>query len=79
MLLTHFNKEIFINTLKTKHMVTYLSTTFALMMILAIHGIIQGNLKPEFFVYAFVVSLAFAMWNIIDHKCRKTLKRKTFD
>ncbi|MFC6052145.1 hypothetical protein A6M14_05085 [Acinetobacter sp. Ac_877] len=79
MLSTHFNKEIFINTLKTKHMVTYLSTTFALMMILAIHGIIQGNLKPEFFVYAFVVSLAFAMWNIIDHKCRKTLKRKTFD
>ncbi|WP_163124349.1 hypothetical protein [Acinetobacter portensis] len=79
MLSTHFNKEIFINTLKTKHMVTYLSTTFALMMILAIHGVIQGNLKPEFFVYAFVVSLAFAMWNIIDHKCRKTLKRKTFD
>lgn len=79
MLSTHFNKEIFINTLKTKHMVTYLSTTFALMMILAIHGVIQGNLKPEFFVYAFVVSLAFAMWNVIDHKCRKTLKRKTFD
>lgn len=73
------NKAVFINMLKTKHMVTYLSTTFALMMILALHGMIQGNLKPEFFVYAFVVSLAFAMWNLADHKCRKTLKSQTSD
>ena len=79
MVSSFFNKAVFINTLKTKHMVTYLSTTFALMMILALHGIIQGNLKPEFFVYAFVVSLAFAMWNLVDHKCRKTVKIRTTD
>jgi hypothetical protein len=79
MLSTHFTKEVFINSLKTKHMITYLSTTFALMVILAIHGVIQGNLKPEFFLYAFVASLAFAIWNVVDHKCRKVQKAKNYD
>lgn len=79
MLSTHFNKQVFIATLKTKHMVTYLSTTFALMVILALHGLIQGNLKPEFFLYAFIVSLAFALWNVIDHKCRKNQKSQSLD
>ena len=76
MLSMHFSKETFMNTMKTKHMITYLSTTIALMVILAIHGVIQGNLKSEFFLYAFVASLAFAMWNLIDHKCRKLQKSR---
>ncbi|WOE31877.1 MULTISPECIES: hypothetical protein [unclassified Acinetobacter] len=79
MLSTHFNKQVFIDALKTKHMVTYFSTTFALMVILAFHGLIQGNLRPEFFLYAFIVSLAFALWNIIDHKQRKSLKSQMVD
>lgn len=79
MLSAHFNKETFTNTLKTKHMVTYLSTTLALMVILVIHGLIQSNLRIEYFVYAFIASLAFAVWNVIDHKCRKTLKNQTVD
>ena len=74
MLSMHFSKETLMNTMKTKHMITYLSTTIALMVILAIHGVIQGNLKFEFFLYAFVTSLAFAIWNLIDHKCRKLQK-----
>jgi hypothetical protein len=79
MLSTHFNKQVFINTLKTKHVTTYLSTTIALMVILALHGMLQGNLKPEFFLYAFVVSIAFALWNLIDHKCRKFQKAQNID
>ena len=76
---THFNKEVFINTLKTKHFMTYISTTFALMVILALHGAIQGNLKPQYFLYAFIASLAFAIWDIADHKCRKVQKAKITD
>lgn len=71
MLSLHFNKEIFINALKAnKNMVTYLSTTSALLMTLIIHGLIQGNLKPEFFIYAFIVSLAFYVWAVVDQKYR---------
>lgn len=71
MLSLHFNKEIFINALKAnKNMVTYLSTTAALLVTLVIHGLIQGNLKPEFFIYAFIVSVAFYVWAIVDQKYR---------
>ena len=44
-----------------------------------IYGFIQGNLKPELFVYAFVMSIAFAIWNLVDHQCRKTEKYKALD
>lgn len=71
MLSLHFNKEIFINALKAnKNMVTYLSTTAALLVTLIIHGLIQDNLKPEFFIYAFIVSVAFYVWAIVDQKYR---------
>ena len=72
MLSLHFNKQVFIDSLKTnKKLVTYLSTTIGLMVILMIHSLIQGNLKPEFFVYALFVSAAFYLWDIVDHKFRK--------
>ncbi|RKG41020.1 hypothetical protein [Acinetobacter rongchengensis] len=75
MLPIHFNKQVFINSLKTnKKMVTYLSTTLALLATLFIHGLIQGNLKPEFFAYALVVSAAFYVWDVVDHKSRKLAK-----
>ena len=72
MLLLHFNKEIFINALKAnKNMVTYMSTTVALLVTLIIHGLIQGNLKPEYFLYAFIVSIAFYIWAVVDQKYRQ--------
>ena len=73
MLSLHFNKQVFINSLKTnKKLVTYLSTTFAIMLMILLHGLIQDNLKAEFFAYAMVVSAAFYVWDIIDHKQRKS-------
>ncbi|OTG93340.1 hypothetical protein [Acinetobacter sp. ANC 3832] len=75
MLSLHFNKH-FINSLKSNtKLVTYLSTTIALMLILLFHGLIQGNLKPEFFAYALFVSAAFYIWDLVDHKTRKLRKR----
>jgi hypothetical protein len=72
MLSLHFNKEIFINALKAnKNMVTYMSTTVALLVTLIIHGLIQGNLKPEYFLYAFIVSIAFYIWAVVDQKYRQ--------
>lgn len=72
MLSIHFNKEVFINALKAnKNMVTYLSTTAALLVTLIIHGLIQGNLKPEYFLYAFIVSVAFYIWALVDQKYRQ--------
>ena len=71
MLSLHFNKQVFINALKAnKNMVTYLSTTIALMVIMIMHGLIQGNLKPEFFMYAFIASFAFYIWAVVDQKYR---------
>ncbi|QPF39154.1 hypothetical protein H0S58_06695 [Acinetobacter sp. TTH0-4] len=71
MLSLHFNKQVFINALKAnKNMVTYLSTTIGLMVILIMHGLIQGNLKPEFFMYAFIASIAFYIWAVVDQKYR---------
>ena len=71
MLSLHFNKQVFINALKAnKNMVTYLSTTGGLMVILIMHGLIQGNLKPEFFMYAFIASIAFYIWAVVDQKYR---------
>ena len=72
MLSLHFNKEIFIKALKAnKNMVTYMSTTVALLVTLIIHGLIQGNLKPEYFLYAFIVSIAFYIWAVVDQKYRQ--------
>lgn len=72
MLSLHFNKQVFINALKAnKNMVTYLSTTIALMVIMIMHGLIQGNLKAEYFAYAIVVSFAFYLWAVVDQKSRK--------
>ena len=77
MLSLHFNKEVFINALKAnKNMVTYLSTTVALMLTLIMHGLIQGNLKPEFFMYAFIVSIAFYIWAVADQKYRQQKQNK---
>lgn len=78
MLSLHFNKEIFINALKAnKNMVTYLSTTVALLVTLIIHGLIQGNLKPEYFMYAFIVSVAFYIWAVVDQKYRQQKHSKS--
>ena len=75
MLSLHFNKQVFINSLKANtKLVTYISTTLALFVTLFMHGLIQGNLKPEFFAYAIVVSLAFYVWDLVDHKSRKLAK-----
>ena len=75
MLSLHFNKQVFINALKTnKSLIIYLSTTFGLMLMILIHGLIQSNLKPEFFLYAVLVSFAFYAWDVVDHKHRKQQK-----
>jgi hypothetical protein len=50
--------------------VTYLSTTIALMLIVIVHCLIQGNLKLEYFGYALLVSAAFFLWAVIDQKYR---------
>ena len=71
MLSLHFNKQVFINTLKANNnAVVFLSTTIALMLTLLLQGTIQGNLKPEFFAYALIVSAAFDAWAFIDLKFR---------
>ncbi|MDQ8954053.1 hypothetical protein RFH42_13955 [Acinetobacter rudis] len=68
---THFNKQVFINSLKTnQNMMTFLSTTIGLIVTMFIHGLIQGQLKPVYFIYAIVVSLAFVLWAIIDQRFR---------
>lgn len=71
MLSTHFNTQVFINTLKANHnLVIYLSTTFALLLTLLLQGMIKGNLKPEYFVYALGLSMVFCIWAIADQKLR---------
>lgn len=71
MLSIHFNKQVFINALKANtNFLTYFSTTVALMLTLLLQCSIQGNLKGEFFLYAVIVSLAFWVWAIVDHKFR---------
>ena len=67
----HFNKQVFIDTLKTNDSIVYAITTFALMATLLLQGAIKGNLKPEYFAYALIVSLAFCTWGIIDRKFRQ--------
>lgn len=72
LLLQHFNKQVFINSLKSnQNLFTYFSTTIALMLTLVIHGLIQGDLKPIYFAYAIVVSVAFYLWAVVDHMYRK--------
>ena len=43
------------------------------------HGLIQGNLQPEFFGYALIVTAAFYIWDIIDHSQRKQRRIDTSD
>lgn len=66
------NKLIINNAVKhNPQFLTYCFTTLALMLTLTFQGAITGNLKPAYFFYALVVSLAFAVWAVIDHKFRK--------
>ncbi|MBP2997576.1 hypothetical protein OPU37_00970, partial [Acinetobacter baumannii] len=51
-------------------------TTLALMLTLLFQGMIKGNLKPEYFMYAMVVSFVFCVWAFVDHKMRKLAKRR---
>ncbi|TCM67011.1 hypothetical protein EC844_11052 [Acinetobacter calcoaceticus] len=72
MLSIHFDKQVFMNSLKAnKNLVTYLSTTVALMLTLILHGLIQGDLKLQYFAYAIVVSAAFYVWAVIDSRYRR--------
>jgi hypothetical protein len=71
MLSLHFNKQVFINTLRANNnAVVFLSTMFALMLTLVVQGTIQGNLKPEFFAYALAATFAFYVWAFFDSKYR---------
>ena len=72
MLSLHFNKQVFIDALKANdtNLVTFICTTFALMLPLTVHCLIQGNLKLEYFGYALIVSAAFFLWAAIDQKYR---------
>ncbi|WP_179999508.1 hypothetical protein [Acinetobacter sp. YH12239] len=71
MLSLHFNKQVFINTLKANNnAVVFLSTMFALMLTLVLQGTIQGTLKLEYFAYALAATLAFYVWAFIDTKYR---------
>lgn len=74
----HFNKQVFISTLKANNnTVVFLSTTIALMLTLLLQGTIQGNLKPEFFIYALIVSFVFYAWAFVDYKYRSEHTAKT--
>lgn len=71
MLSLHFNKQFFIDALKAdSNAVTFVCTTVALMLTLFVQGLIQGNLKAEYFGYALIVSCAFYLWAVIDQKYR---------
>ena len=71
MLSVHFKKQVFIDALKANsNLVVFLSTTFARMLTLIVHCVIQGNLKPEYLAYALIVSAAFYLWVVIDQKYR---------
>lgn len=71
MLSVHFKKQVFIDALKANsNLVVFLSTTFALMLTLIVHCVIQGNLKAEYLAYALIVSAAFYLWVVIDQKYR---------
>lgn len=67
----HFNKQVFISTLKTSNLIVYAVTPVALMLTLIFQGMIKGNLKPEYFGYALIVSVAFCVWAYVDHKFRQ--------
>lgn len=72
MIQTHLIKKDFLHSLKSnQNFVMYLSTTIALMLILALHSLIQGQIKLVYFAYAMVVSAAFYSWALIDNKFRK--------
>ncbi len=71
MLSLHFNKQVFINTLKANDSIVYAITPLALMATLLFQGTIKGNLKPEYFAYALIVSVAFCTWGLVDRKFRQ--------
>ena len=80
MLSIHFNKQFFINSLKTNSkLVIYISTTLAIFLMILMHGLIQGNLQPEFFGYALIVTAVFYIWDIIDHSQRKQRRIRPSD
>ncbi len=71
------NKRSFAKVFKNdKNFLNYVVTTVALMLTLLFHGVINGNLKLEHFLYALIVSALFSIWALIDHKCRKYFKYK---
>lgn len=71
MLSAHFNKQFLTEALKTNaNLVTFLSTTVALILTLIVQGLIQGNLKAEYFAYALIVSFAFFVWCVVEQKYR---------
>ena len=71
MLSVHFKKQVFIDALKANtNLVTFFSTTVALILTLVVHCFIQGNLKFEYVGYALIVSAAFFLWAVIDQKYR---------
>lgn len=76
MLSLHFNKQVFINTLKANDSIVYAITPLALMATLLFQGTIKGNLKPEYFAYALIVSVAFCTWGIVDRKFRQMSARR---
>ena len=71
MLPLHFNKQVFIDALKANDSTVYAITTIALLATVLFQGTINGNLKPEYFVYGLIVSIAFCMWGLIDRKFRQ--------
>ena len=72
MLSTYFTKQTFMNACKNNSdFVVFLSSTVALMLMIVLHGLIQSNLQPAYFMYAILVSGIFYIWTIIDQKYRK--------
>ena len=71
MLSLHFNKQALMNNLKSNDMMVYAITTLALLMTLLLQGAIKGHLKPEYFAYALIVSVAFCAWAVVDRKFRQ--------
>ncbi|MFM6957357.1 MAG: hypothetical protein ACKOXD_02055, partial [Acinetobacter sp.] len=74
MLSLHFNKQVFIDALKANNtnLVTFICTTFALMLTLTVHCLIQGNLKLEYFGYASLIRLYLRLWcSNADHTPRR--------
>ena len=60
MLSIHFNKQVFINSLKTNSkLVIYLSTTLAIFLMILMHGLIQGIYNLNFLPMLLLLQLFF--------------------